>query len=266
MKKTKNMIGVFVSILLFLFIFGVVIDQLEQWKNKKIFSQRVPSGMYDKFFKRPIDIVLSLIALVIFFPIMLSTAIMIKINLGSPIFFKQRRPGLNGEIFELWKFRSMTEGQDKNGNMLSDSERLSDFGRKLRSTSIDELPELINIIKGDMAIIGPRPQLIKDMVFMSAEQRKRHTVRPGLSGLAQVSGRNAIVWERKLSLDLEYIKKITFLGDMNIIFRTIYKVIRCEDITDKEHATALDYGDYLLNKNIVSQEKYNELQELAKRM
>lgn len=264
MKKVEKALGAIIVIMLIFFTFGVVTDRIEQWKDKKIFSHRAPSGIYDKYLKRPIDFTLSMIALVMLSPIMLITAIMVKANLGSPILFKQKRPGLNGELFELWKFRTMAEVLDRDGNLLPDSDRLSDFGKKLRSTSIDELPELFNIIKGEMAIIGPRPQLIRDMVFMSEEQRRRHTVRPGLSGLAQVRGRNAISWEQKLNIDLEYIKKITFLQDVGIVLKTIVKVFKREDITDSEHATALDYGDYLLSKNMISQERYNELQIYAK--
>lgn len=266
MKKTEKILCVIIDIMLFFLLLGVAVDRIEQWKDKKILSQHVPCGIYDRYFKRPIDFMLSSLALIMLSPIMLITAIMVKANLGSPILFKQKRPGLNGEIFELWKFRTMTEALDSDGYLLPDSDRLTDFGKKLRSTSIDELPELFNIIKGEMAIVGPRPQLIRDMVFMNEKQRRRHTVRPGLSGLAQVRGRNALSWEQKLNIDLEYIEKITFLQDAGIILKTIIKVFKCEDITDKEHVTALDYGDYLLSKNMITKEKFNELQAYAKRL
>ncbi|NLN14180.1 MAG: sugar transferase, partial [Tissierellia bacterium] len=174
-------------------------------------------GIYKRYFKRPMDIVLSLISLIILFPLMLLIAILVRINLGSPVIFKQKRPGLNEEIFTMYKFRTMTDERDENGELLPDSERLTKFGRFLRSTSLDELPEIFNILKGDMSIVGPRPQLIKDMVFMTEEQRKRHTVLPGLTGWAQVNGRNDISWEEKLSLDLEYIDNISFINDLKII-------------------------------------------------
>lgn len=183
---------------------------------------------------------------------------------GNP-FFVQPRPGKKGKegkekIFNLIKFRSMTEEKDDEGNYLSDDLRLTKYGRILRSTSLDELPELFNIIKGDMSIVGPRPQLVRDMVFMTAEQRKRHTVLPGLTGLAQISGRNAIKWEDKLNKDLEYIKHITFFGDLKIIFQTVLKVLKRDGITELGESTATDFGDYLLEtgkitKNVLETKK-----------
>ena len=162
--------------------------------------------MYAKFFKRFIDILCALAAIIVFSWLYIIVAILVRIKLGSPIIFKQERPGKNEKIFKLYKFRTMTDERDENGELLPDDVRLTKFGRMLRKTSLDELPEAFNILKGDMSVIGPRPQLVRDMVFMSEEQRKRHTVRPGLSGLAQVSGRNAISWEGKLAKDLEYIQ------------------------------------------------------------
>ena len=191
-------------------------------------------------------------------------AVLVKRKLGSPVIFKQQRPGLNGKIFTMYKFRSMTDAKDKDGNLLSDAERLPKFGKLLRATSLDEIPEFINVLKGDMSLIGPRPQLVRDMVFMSEEQLKRHNVRPGITGLAQVSGRNAISWENKLSYDLVYIQNITFLKDIKIAIETIKKAfIKQEGITEEGMATAEDFGDYLLHTGKISLEKYNELQNIA---
>jgi len=213
--------------------------------------------MYRKYFKRLFDIIFSFLALIILSPLLLIIAILVRIKLGSPVIFKQKRPGLNEKIFTLYKFRSMTDKKDAKGDLLPDSVRLTKFGKKLRSTSLDELPELWNILKGDMSFVGPRPQLIKDMVFMTPEQRERHTVRPGLTGLAQVSGRNAIDWERKLQLDLEYLKKLSFPNDINLILRTFKKTVKRSGITQEGMDTALDLGDYLLNSGEVSKDEYS---------
>lgn len=213
-------------------------------------------GIYRRFIKRPMDFVLSLIALIVLSPIMLIVALLVRIKLGSPVIFKQRRPGLNEKIFTLYKFRTMTDERDEQGTLLPDSIRLTKFGKFLRSTSLDELPELVNIIKGDMSIIGPRPQLIKDMVFMTSEQRKRHNVRPGLSGLAQVNGRNNISWEDKFKYDFQYIKRITFINDVKILVRTIINVFKKENINAEGMATAEDYGDYLLRSGQITLSSY----------
>ncbi len=190
-------------------------------------------GFYERYIKRPQDFMCAFLALIVLSPVLLITGVLVRVKLGSPVIFKQKRPGKDEKIFTLYKFRTMTDGKDKNGNLLSDEERLTSFGKKLRATSLDELPELFNILKGDMAVVGPRPQLVRDMVFMTEEQRKRHSVRPGLTGLAQVNGRNAIDWEKKLAYDQEYIKKITFLGDVKIIWKTVQKaLLRQEGITE----------------------------------
>ena len=168
--------------------------------------------MYQRFFKRFLDIVLSLCALLVLSPVLLALALLVRKNLGSPVIFHQDRPGKDEKIFRLCKFRSMTDARDENGNLLPDAERLTGFGRKLRATSLDELPELWNILKGDMSIVGPRPQLVRDMVFMTPDQRRRHTVRPGLTGWAQVNGRNILLWEDRLRYDLEYIERIGFVA------------------------------------------------------
>ena len=186
--------------------------------------------MYAKYIKRILDLILSLMALIVLMPLMIIIGILVRINLGSPIIFKQKRPGKNEKIFTLYKFRTMTDKRDIDGNLLPDEYRLTKFGKFLRSTSLDELPELINIIKGDMAIVGPRPLLVEYLPYYTEEEKHRHDVRPGLTGLAQVNGRNAISWEEKLKYDTEYIKKISFYSDLKIIFKTIKKTINREDI------------------------------------
>ena len=202
--------------------------------------------MYAKYIKRILDFILSLIALIVLSPVLLVVAILVRIKLGSPIIFKQQRPGKDEKIFTLYKFRTMTDKKDENGNLLPDSERLTKFGKVLRSTSLDELPELVNILKGDMSIVGPRPLLIRDMLFMTDEQRKRHTVRQGLTGLAQINGRNNINWEEKLEYDLQYIKNITFVGDVKIIFKTVLKVLKKDYINRDCMDTSEVLFDYLL--------------------
>lgn len=247
-------------------------DQLNQksWKNQH--NYRNITGKYEKYIKRPLDVMLAASALIGLSPILGITALLVKFKLGSPVLFIQLRPGqidpLTGKekIFKMYKFRSMTDKKDKKGHLLSDEERLTDFGKKLRSTSLDELPELINIIKGDMSIIGPRPQLVYDLVFMDEQQRQRHLVKPGLSGLAQIEGRNAISWEDKFTWDLKYIENISLLGDVKIIFKTIWKVfLRKSPLkTNKEIDLTLDLGEYLLEKKQISSSEYIEKIEKAK--
>lgn len=215
-------------------------------------------GIYENYIKRILDIILSLVALICLSPILLIVAILVRVKLGSPVLFKQKRPGKDEKIFTLYKFRTMTDERDKSGNLLPDSQRLTKFGKFLRSTSLDELPELINIIKGDMSIVGPRPQLVRDMLFMTDEQRKRHSVRQGLTGLAQVNGRNNITWEDKLNYDLEYIQNITFIGDLKIILKTVLKVFRKDDINTDGMDTAEDLCDYLLRTNKITEDEYKE--------
>lgn len=230
-------------------------------------------GFYEKYIKRLLDIICSLLAIVIFCWLYAIIAILVRIKLGSPVLFKQPRPGLidprtgHEKIFNMYKFRTMTDQRGPDGELLPDDVRLTKFGAWLRSTSLDELPEAFCILKGDMSVIGPRPQLVRDMVFMSDEQRMRHTAKPGLSGLAQVKGRNIITWEEKLDWDLKYIKKVTFLGDVKIMLETVkVAFVKAEGITDGEHATVLDYGDVLLKEHRVSQEKYDTLQAYAKNL
>lgn len=227
----------------------------------------VSNGIYAKYIKRAMDFFLSFCAIVVLSPIMIVLTVAGAIAMKGNPFFTQLRPGKidkktgSEKIFRLIKFRTMTCEKDKDRNLLPDDKRLTKYGKFLRSTSLDELPELINIFKGDMAVIGPRPQLVKDMVFMTERQRMRHKVRPGLSGLAQISGRNAINWENKLEYDTEYIQNITFLGDWKIIFLTILKVFKREDISADGMETAEDFGDYLLETGQISEELYREGQE-----
>ena len=226
-------------------------------------------GFYEKYIKRLLDIILSLIAIILLSWLIVIVAILVRVNIGSPIIFSQYRPGLiskdgKEKIFRMYKFRTMTNAVDENGRLLSDEKRLTKFGKFLRSTSLDELPELFNILFGTMSIIGPRPQLVRDMVFMSEEQRLRHTAKPGMSGLAQVNGRNAISWEDKLAWDLKYIEKVSLINDLEIVFKTFGKVFAREGINSDDMATAEDYGDYLLRINQISQEYYNQKQEEAK--
>ncbi len=220
----------------------------------------VSDGIYAKYIKRVMDFFLSFCAIVMLSPIMIFLTVVGAIAMKGNPFFTQLRPGKNEKIFRLIKFRTMSCQTDKDGNLLPDDKRLTKYGKFLRSTSLDELPELINILNGNMAVIGPRPQLVRDMVFMTERQRMRHKVRPGLSGLAQISGRNAINWENKLEYDTEYIQNITFLGDWKIIFFTIKKVFERADISADGMETAEDLGDYLLEKGIVDKEIYAEKQ------
>lgn len=228
--------------------------------------------MYKKYFKRIFDFCLSLAALIVLSPLMLILIVVGTCKMGGNPFFVQPRPGKkdklgNERIFSLIKFRTMDNRCDENGKLLPDSVRINKYGRMLRNTSLDELPELINILKGDMSIIGPRPQLVRDMVFMTDEQRRRHDVRPGLSGLAQVRGRNNITWEEKLAYDLEYIKDITCLGDIKIILETLWKAfVKQADISTEGMETAEDFGDYLLRVGEVDNDTYTECQKKAREL
>ena len=221
--------------------------------------------MYAKFFKRVMDFVLSLCALIVLSPVLLILVVLGAVIMKGNPFFTQLRPGKDEKIFKMIKFRSMTCETDENGNLLPDEVRLTKYGKFLRATSLDELPELLNIVKGDMSIVGPRPQLVRDMVFMTPEQRRRHSVRPGLTGLAQCNGRNAMSWEKKFEYDLIYIQKITFLGDVKILLQTVIKVFQRDGINEEGMATAEDLGDYLLRIGTVDREEYAEKQAEASR-
>lgn len=203
--------------------------------------------MYKKFFKRFLDIIISLISLIILSPIMLIVAILVRIKLGSPIIFKQERPGKNEKIFKLYKFRSMSDKKDKNGKLLPDSERLTKFGKILRSTSLDELPELVNILKGDMSLIGPRPLAVSYLPYYNEKEKHRHDVRPGLTGLAQINGRNALDWEKRFEYDLEYVNNITFINDLKILFKTFFKVLKREDVVTRGTGKTIDFDEYRRN-------------------
>lgn len=219
-------------------------------------------GFYEKYVKRPQDFCCALAALIVLSPVLAVTAYLVKKKLGSPVIFRQKRPGLNGKIFEMWKFRTMTDDRDEAGNLLPDEVRLTDFGKKLRSTSLDELPELVNILRGDMAVVGPRPQLVKDMVFFNDQIFLRQYVRPGLTGLAQVSGRNAISWDEKFKYDLKYVSNVTFMADVKILIQTVKKVIYKDGISAEGFATSEDYGDFLLRTKQISKNAY--IQGLAR--
>lgn len=225
--------------------------------NRKIKGQVTQKNdLYQTYMKRFFDIVLSVSMIILLLPVMIATGILVKINLGSPVIFTQERPGKDEKIFKMYKFRSMKNSTNREGKLLGDEQRLTRFGSVLRSTSLDELPELWNILKGDMSFVGPRPQLVRDMVFMTPEQRKRHQVRGGLTGLAQIMGRNSISWENKLYYDLKYLDNISLLNDLFIIIKTFKKVAAREDITMNHMATALDFGEYLLKEGKINEDQY----------
>lgn len=199
------------------------------------------NGLYCKLIKRLMDFLIAALSIIIFSPLLIILAILVRVKLGGPVIFKQERPGLNGKVFKLYKFRTMTDAKDENGNLLDDEYRLTSFGKKLRSTSLDELPELYNILKGDMSIVGPRPLLVKYLPLYSDEQKRRHDVRPGLTGLAQVSGRNAITWTEKFNKDIEYVDNVSLGLDISIFFKTIYCVLKREGINSDSAATMEDF-------------------------
>jgi len=189
-----------------------------------------PYGLYERYFKRLVDVFCSLAALIAFWWLYIIIALLVRIKIGSPVLFSQERPGKNEKIFKLYKFRTMTNERDENGELLPDEVRLTKFGRALRATSLDELPEVFNILKGEMSLVGPRPLTIQYLPYYTKEEQQRHDVRPGLTGLAQVNGRNFIDWDHRLALDVKYVKKITFIGDLKIIFQTVLKFVKKEDI------------------------------------
>lgn len=197
-------------------------------------------GLYEKYFKRLLDILLSGLALIVLLPVILVVAFLVKTKLGSPVIFKQERPGKDEKIFSMYKFRTMTDQKDSEGNLLLDSVRLTAFGKMLRSTSLDELPELWNILKGDMSIVGPRPLLIKYLPYYTEEERVRHSVRPGLTGLAQINGRNTVGWDQRLAFDVQYVTELTFMQDLQIVVKTVAKVVKQNDILVVDQGTIKD--------------------------
>ncbi len=198
-------------------------------------------GFYEKFIKRPLDFLLALIAVVLLSPVLLVTAVLVRVKLGSPVLFRQERPGRYGRIFRLIKFRTMTDARSADGTLLPDADRLTPFGRKLRATSLDELPELFNVLRGDMSLVGPRPLLVRYLPRYNAHQARRHEVRPGFTGLAQVHGRNAISWEEKFDWDVKYVDHVTFLGDCRILLATVKTVFSHEGISSGTSATMEEF-------------------------
>ncbi len=233
-KKIGIIIKIVVTISLFTAFVSFCFEQIGNIKNKNM--NHKPYGLYEKYIKRPLDVFLSTGALIVFSPIMLITAVLVKFKLGSPVLFTQDRPGKidttthQPNIFKLYKFRTMTDKKDDNGVLLPDDERLTEFGKKIRMTSLDELPELFNIIKGDMSIIGPRPLLVSYLPYYKKTEKHRHDVRPGLTGLAQINGRNLVKWDQRLAFDVEYVNSISFYNDLKILLQTIKKVVKKEDI------------------------------------
>lgn len=233
-------------------------------------------GFYNKYIKRILDIICALAAMLVFCWLYAIVAILVRVKLGSPVVFKQVRPGVidpktgKERLFCLYKFRTMTDERDENGELLPDEDRITEFGKKLRASSLDELPEAWNILKGDMSVVGPRPQLVRDMVFMTPEQRTRHVVRPGLSGLAQTRGRNALLWENKLAADIEYVDNINFLNDAKIVIDTVNQVFFRQKGLDNsqmdEVELTADYGDYLLEHGMITQSEWEKLQIKAKEL
>ena len=218
-----------------------IAERIEAIKNKGKELRHKPYGIYERFIKRPLDCFLSTGALIVLSPVLAVTALLVRIKLGSPVLFTQDRPGRNEKIFKLYKFRTMTDERDENGELLPDDVRLTKFGKALRATSLDELPELFNIIKGDMAVVGPRPLLVKYLPRYNEHQARRHDIRPGFTGLAQVHGRNAISWEEKFDWDVQYVDNVSFASDAKIILDTVKTVVKSEGITSETSVTMEEF-------------------------
>lgn len=222
---------------------------MEERRESMVQTKHTPYGLYERFFKRALDIFCSLMALLVFWLLYVIVAILVRVKLGSPVLFTQDRPGKDEKIFKLYKFRTMTDARDENGRLLPDDVRLTKFGKLLRSTSLDELPEVFNILKGDMSIIGPRPLLVKYLPLYNEEQKRRHEVRPGLSGYAQVNGRNSVSWEEKFRMDVEYVDHVTFMGDVKIILGTVLKAfVKREGINSETAATMEEFKGTVKSK------------------
>lgn len=272
MKLLLRIIKIIIGLAAFASVITFIAERIDEIKNRGAKYFRKPTGIYERFIKRPLDCFLACGATIALSPVLLYLIVAGAINMKGNPFFTQDRPGKidpktgRERIFRLIKFRSMTNEKDADGNLLPDDQRLKSYGKCLRASSLDELGELLNIVKGDMAVVGPRPQLVRDMVFMTPEQRKRHTVRQGLTGLAQCNGRNGLSWENKLQYDIDYIENgITFMGDAKIIIKTVLKVFQKEGITQDNMATAADYGDYLLSEGRVDRAEYDRKQHEAKK-
>lgn len=239
MKKIE---GFLVRLLSSCVVLGFIVSKFE--KKKGWVEGHTPYGPYEKYFKRPLDFGLALFALILLWPLLLIIGIAVRINMGSPVIFTQERPGLGGEIFKIKKFRTMTDERDEEGNLLPDEKRLTKFGKLLRSTSCDELPELLNIVNGDLSIIGPRPLLVRYLDRYSEKQKHRHDVRPGLTGYAQAHGRNALTWEEKFDMDVWYVNNLSLKTDIKVLFDTIKTVIKRDGISSKDEATMFEFKGF----------------------
>ena len=247
MKKFVTTVFAIICVILgFLVIGGAIAGYIDRKKYRN--STHKSNGIYESYFKRVIDFMCGILALIMLWPLFLVIAVLVRVKLGTPVLFMQDRPGQDEEVFKLYKFRTMTDEIDEKGEPLPDVMRLTKFGQWLRSTSLDELPEVFNIIRGDMSMIGPRPLLIKYLPYYSEEQHHRHDVKPGLSGYAQAHGRNNISWEDKFAMDIEYTKNITFLGDVKIILDTIFSVLKKEGISPKYSVSMEDFADHVVAK------------------
>lgn len=228
MKKIIRVLRIIISICT---IAGIVAFLRERLNTKD--SVHKPYGLYESYIKRPLDCFLATGALIVLSPVLIIISLLVRIKLGSPVIFKQERPGKDEKIFTLYKFRTMTDARDEDGKLLPDAQRLTNFGKFLRATSLDELPELFSIAKGDMAIVGPRPLLTQYLPYYREEERERHAIRPGLTGYAQVHGRNYLMWDERMALDVEYARHITVLSDLKIILLTVFKVLKRSDVAEK---------------------------------
>lgn len=244
MKKVLKVLRVITAIAAFAGAVAFVLERIDEVKRRKRKNAHKPRGIYERFLKRPLDCSLSTGALIVLSPILLVLTAVGAVEMGGNPFFTQLRPGRDGKIFKLIKFRSMNNKKDKNGNLLPDKERLTKYGKWIRSTSLDELPELFNIVKGDMAIIGPRPLAVEYLPYYNEQERHRHDVRAGLTGLAQVNGRNALQWEDRFRYDVEYVENITPAMDLKILFKTVEKVWKKEDVVICGQGITMDFDAY----------------------